>query len=320
MLFVCATHGHCFDGLASAVVFTRLLARLRPDAELTYRACGYGPNQQKPEARLLVGEENAILDYRYYDVPRLTWYFDHHQTAFAGPEDEASFQALRADAPDRFVFNPEYTSCTKLIADVASQRFGLAAPELAPLVEWADAIDSARFASPEVATDFSNPVMQLASVVEHYGDDKFLTKLVPALLERPLEQVARSNLVTDKFKGLGPRYDRFLERVRDRGQLRGRVVLVDLTERTVDAVAKFATYALFPEAMYSVMVGLMSGAVKISVGYNPWCGTDRDVDICSICSRWGGGGHPVVGGISFPKSELERAQAVAAQIADELAR
>lgn len=318
MLFVCGTHGHCFDGLASAVTFTHLLRQLRPEAKLTYRACGYGPNQQKPDARLLVGEENAILDYRFYDVPRLTWYFDHHRTAFATPQDEAAFRELQASSPDRFVFNPEYTSCTKLIADVASRRFGIALPELAPLVEWADAIDSARFDSPELATDFSNPIMQLAAVVEHYGDDRYLAKLVPALLEEPLDLVARSKLVTAKFKGLGPRYDRFLKRVRERGHLRGRVVHVDLTEATVDAVAKFATYALFPEAVYSVMVGLMSSAVKISVGYNPWSGADRDVDISNICSRWGGGGHPVVGGIAFPRSELERAQAVAAQIADEL--
>ena len=44
---VVATHGHCFDGLCSAVMFTRLLRHLHPGKELTfkYRAMGYGPGQ-----------------------------------------------------------------------------------------------------------------------------------------------------------------------------------------------------------------------------------------------------------------------------------
>lgn len=318
MHLVCAVHGHCFDGLASAVLFTRLVRHLRPDARLSYRGCGYGPKQQRPDTSLLIGDENAILDYRYYDVPGLTWYFDHHATAFGAPEDEVAFRRRQAEAPDRFVFEPAYTSCTKLIADVSRERYGLASADLQPLVEWADAIDSARFPSAEEAADVSHPVMQLASVVEHYGDDRLLNKLAPALLERPLEQVARSALVRDKYKHLGPRHQRFLERVRERGHTTGRVVHVDLTDATVDAVAKFAAYALYPRAMYSVVVSLLSSAVKISVGYNPWCGAERDVDIHSICARWGGGGHPVVGGISFPKTEVERARTIAKQIVDEL--
>lgn len=319
MHFVCATHGHCFDGLASAAVFTRLLREVEPEVTLTYRACGYGPNQPKADARVLSGQQNAILDYRYYDVPNLTWYFDHHRTAFGSPEDEATFHRQCADAPDRYVFDPECTSCTKLIAQVAKRRYDAVWPELDPLVKWADVIDSARFDSAEAAVDFSNPVMQLVTVVEHYGDDKFLNKLVPALLDNPLEKIARSNPVQDKYKSLAPRHARFLERVRTRGRMNGRVVHVDLTEGTVDAVAKFATYALFPSAVYSVVVSLLSAAVKISVGYNPWSGAERDTDLSSICARWGGGGHPVVGGISFPKAELERARAVAQEIVRELA-
>lgn len=320
MHLVCAVHGHCFDGLCSAVVFTQLVQRLHPEVRLSYRGCGYGPRQQKPDDSLFVGEENALLDYRYHDTTRLTWYFDHHATAFGSPDDEASFRRRRAAAPDRFVFDPEYGSCTKLIADVSRDRYGLDLVHLAPLIEWADVIDSARFPSAEAAVDFSQPALQLAAVVEYYGDDRLLEQLVPALLERPLEQVARSPLVQGKYKHVEPRHQRFLERVRERGSMQGRVVLVDLTDTPVDGVAKFATYALYPNAVYSVVLSLLSSAVKISVGYNPWCGVQRDVDIHRICARWGGGGHPVVGGISLPKAELEQARAIAREIVDELSR
>jgi hypothetical protein len=319
MRFVCATHGHCFDGMASAVVFTRLLRTVTPEAVVEYRACGYGANQPKADASSLVGEQNALLDFRFGDLPQLGWYFDHHKTAFPTPADEAAFAARQAREPERFFYDAAYTSCTKLIADVAKSRFGLVFDDLAPLVEWADVIDAARFPNAAAAVDRSNPVMQLAAVVEHYGDDRFLAKAVPELLAEPLTKVAQSRLVTGKYKALGEKHDRFTARVRERGQLQGRVVHVDLTDGPVDAVAKFATYAMYPEAMYSVVVGLLSGGVKISVGYNPWCGAPRDMDVSAICSRFGGGGHPVVGGIAFPRSEVDRARTIARQIADELA-
>jgi len=71
--------------------------------------------------------------------------------------------------------------------------------------------------------------------------------------------------------------------------------------------------------VYSVIVGLLKSGAKISVGYNPWSGQTLDRDISAICARYGGGGHPVVGGIAFKSSELDRARSVAREIAEELA-
>ena len=61
MRFVVATHGHCFDGLSSAVVFTRLMKELGAPAGATfdYRTCGYGSGQARAEEKLLAGDENA---------------------------------------------------------------------------------------------------------------------------------------------------------------------------------------------------------------------------------------------------------------------
>ena len=84
-----ASHGHCFDGLASAVAFTKLLSTLRPEipiGEYAYRACDYRPGDSSVPESALVGEENAILDFRYTPSDKVTYYFDHHATAFAGNE------------------------------------------------------------------------------------------------------------------------------------------------------------------------------------------------------------------------------------------
>jgi hypothetical protein len=316
MRVVVATHGHCFDGLASAVVFTRLLRELDRATNCEYRACGYGVGQLHVDDQVLSGDQNAILDYRFFASDRLTWYFDHHRTAFRSPDDRAMFEA-RAES-GRYFFDPGYASCTKLIADIARERFGMVDGRLDELVRWADVVDSARFESAEQAVNRENPVLRLVTVIEHQGDDAFLAKLVPQLLEQPLAQVASSAEVERRYRPLGDKYTRFVERVRAKAEVGPRVVFVDLTDAVLETVGKFVTYALYPEAAYSVIVGRLKSGIKVSVGYNPWSGQKLDVDISAICARYGGGGHPVVGGISFDTAELERARMIARDIADEL--
>jgi nanoRNase/pAp phosphatase (c-di-AMP/oligoRNAs hydrolase) len=162
-------------------------------------------------------------------------------------------------------------------------------------------------------------VLQLAMVVEHYGDDRFLRHMVPKLLDKRLEEVAASDDVQKKYAPLAERHQRFVERVREKSVVKGGVVLCDLTDSVSDVIGKFVTYALYPESKYSVIIGLLKNGIKISVGFNPWSGQQRTVDISAICARYGGGGHPVVGGISFEKSASGRAREVAAQIVQDLA-
>lgn len=317
MRFVVATHGHCFDGLSSAVVFTRLMKELgSPGATFEYRTCGYGTGQTRAEEKLLVGEENAILDYRFSPSQNLSWYFDHHRTAFGSDADREVFEARKSSG--QFFFDSGYSSCTKLIADLGRERFGVGMADLGELVRWADLVDAARFASPEDAVSRTSPIMQLVSVVEHYGDDAFYKELVPELLTRPLEEVAKTKAVSNRYKPLGKKHERFVTRVKQKSERLGRVVFVDLTESVLESVGKFVTYALFPDSVYSVVVGLLKNGPKISVGYNPWSGRPLDTDISAICARYGGGGHPVVGGISFPSAALDEARRVARSIAAEL--
>jgi hypothetical protein len=315
---VVATHGHCFDGLASAVLFTRLLGALDgKKRQCVYRGCGYGNGQSRADASLLSGDENAILDYRFSATEKVTWFFDHHRTAFQTSEEQQVFEANRDNG--RYFYDPDYSSCTKLISDVSWRHFAMKDPALDELVRWADIVDSARFDSPEQAVNRTDPVLRMVSVVEHYGDDKFIARMVPELSSKPLLEVAQSQFIEDRFKPLGEKHGRFVERVRESGQRMGRVVFVDLTSSVLDSVGKFVTYALFPDSVYSVIVGVLKSGAKVSVGYNPWSGKPLDTDISAICARHGGGGHPVVGAISFRSNEVDRAREVARSIAEELA-
>jgi hypothetical protein len=330
-----ATHGHCFDGAASAVLFTRLRSAVEPSTmgasqpplAFRYKSCGYGPGMQAIPEGWLDGDENAILDFRYTSSKRLSWYFDHHVTGFASAaEGEAAIAAAAAPAapmearlPQVF-WEPTYGSCAKLIVDVARERFGVDMSPLAELSGWADVIDAARFPSAAAATSTDEPVLQLAAVIEHHGDGPFLNALVPRLLERPLGEVAKSEGVQALWAPIYAARAAFESRVERAAEVRGPVVLVDLTGAPVEVAAKFVTYARYPACTYSVMLTRNRQHFKLSIGYNPWSGAPRAHDIAAICRRYDGGGHPAVGACSFPLSAEARAREAARAVTEELGR
>lgn len=320
---VVATHGHCFDGLASAALFTRLMRTVHGtnDLQFTYHASGYGPGSNGVDPKLLSGDENAILDFRYSKSPKLTWYFDHHVSAFPDEGDRASYESHVADTPptDRRMFHDgTYSSCTKLIVDVGAKQFGLDPEPTRELVRWADMIDSASFPSAEMAVARSEPVLQLMTVVEHEGDDKFLATMVPRVLEESIEDVARSADVQQAFGPLQASRETFNRLVKERSVEKHGVVLVDLGSEDIEVAGKFVTYALYPKSVYSVILTRSRSKCKISIGYNPWSNQPRRHNIAALCERHGGGGHPVVGAISVPSSELDRARAIASELVEEL--
>ncbi len=76
-------HDNCFDGAASAAVFSRFyLERINPSAELAYEGLAHQAGGKAIDESLFNGDENAIVDFRYSQSPRLTWWFDHHRSAF----------------------------------------------------------------------------------------------------------------------------------------------------------------------------------------------------------------------------------------------
>jgi hypothetical protein len=96
------------------------------------------------------------------------------------------------------------------------------------------------------------------------------------------------------------------------------VVYFDLAGCDVEGYNKFIPYYLFPDSTYTVSVSPSSFRTKISVGSNPWAAKEPKHNLATICERYGGGGHPRVGAISFPPGALEQARAVAAEIVAEL--
>lgn len=317
MRVIVATHGNCLDGLASAVLFTNLMRHLEPNTpSFEYRTCIYGPEPVPFGPELLDGTINAILDYRFYPGPELTWYFDHHATAFANAAEESVFRDRASTG--KYYFDASAPSCAGLLGNVTREKFALPLEHLDFLVDFANSVDSARYESAREALDRSTARAKFLAVVEHFGNDEFFAKLTPKLLDAPLDEVAESAEILQAYVGIEQQQHDFLRHVRQCSEDRGAVIVSDITDREHETFAKFASYLLFPNSTYSVLLGRIPGALKISVGYNPWGPRKRKHDLGSICRSFGGGGHQVVGGVAFGPSEIHKARKVMAAIVDQL--
>jgi hypothetical protein len=310
---IVATHGNCLDGLASAAVFTHLIRKVEPSInDLQYRTCIYGPVPVPFGPQFLDGDLNAILDYRFYSGPELTWYFDHHVTAFSNDSEQDVFRSRTATG--RYHCDPRSASCAGLIGRVSKQQFGLSLGHLESLIEYADQVDAAQYQSAAEALDRSAPRARFLAVVERYGSDEFIQRTVDLLLEMPLDDVAMLPETAQAFAVIEHEQNDFLDHVRDRSDDRGSVVVSDISDREHPSFAKFANYLLFPQSTYSVLLGRIPGALKIALGFNPWGTCARQHDLGSLCRQFGGGGHPVVGGVAFSPEDATRARSVLREI------
>jgi hypothetical protein len=308
-------HGHCFDGVASAATFTRFYKeRIHPDAEVLYGGLLHRPANVF-DLDLLDGDENAIVDFKYAASDKLTWWFDHHESAFLTPADEAHF---RADKSGKKFLDSTRKSCTEFIADVASKSFAFNAEPLQSLVHWAHVIDGALYDSAAQCVELKEPALQLMQVIEGDQDVSFIETVIRDLAVKSLNEVATSEEVQRRFRPILKIHLATLESVRQKAIFKNDVVRFDLVAEGYEGFNKFIPYYLYPETTYSVALTRGSQRTKISVGSNPWAPRPRTHNIARICERYGGGGHAVVGAISLRPDEVERGREIMNEIVAEL--
>src|SRR2546423_5827757 len=190
-------HGHCFDGVASAAVFTRFYkSRINPRADVEYTSLLHRPGALFDD-EMFDGDENAIVDFKYSTSARLTWWFDHHQSAFLSPEDEVHYLA---DRSGKKFLDATRKSCTEFIADIARTRFHFQDATLDPLVNWAHIIDGALYESAAQCVELRAPALQLMQVIESDPDDHFIEEIIRDLTARSLDEVATSREVQRRFR------------------------------------------------------------------------------------------------------------------------
>lgn len=309
-------HDHCFDGAASAAYFTRFVEdKFYPGAEFLYTGMAHKAAQLFEDS-LFDGDVNAIVDFKYSPSERLSWWFDHHQSAFLTPEDQQHYE--RHKDSRRLYLDINYRSCTQFIADTAREKYGFEAPDLAELVKWADIIDGALYKDAEEAVMMRAPAMKLVLVIEAAKGSEPVQRIIRLMQRKKLDEIIADPEIQALFEPLYQRHLNSIDVIREVGQCSDGVIFFDVADRDMEGYNKFVPYYLFPQATYTVSVSLASFRTKVSVGSNPWAPQEPSHNLATICERYGGGGHPRVGAISFERNQVEEARRVAREVAEEL--
>ena len=304
-------HDRCFDGTASAALFYRFY-RERFDADAQFGFTGMTHRAAQPwELGLFDGDENAIVDFKFSNSPKVTWWFDHHQSAFLTPADAEQFR--KNPGPHMF-YEPNYKSCTKLIATVAREKFGFDAKPLEDLIHWGDIIDGAQYPTPESAVELAEPATQLALVIEAAPEEGLPARIIPELAYCPLSEMVKLPVVAKHLGPLLERHRKSIEILRERIEARDGVIFFDVGDLDLEGYNKFIPYLLHPECVYSVSVLVSPVRAKVSLGTNPWNQATANQNLASLAEKFGGGGHPRVSAISFEPGDLARAREVAREL------
>ncbi|MEO8648559.1 MAG: phosphoesterase [Acidobacteriota bacterium] len=308
-------HGNCFDGVSSAAIFTKFYRGVvDPSAHIRYfptmhrAGNAFDPGQ-------FDGDENAIVDFKYSADPRLTWWFDHHQSAFLSEDDERHFLE---DSSGKKFLDTTSASCAEFIARIAREKFGFEDPSLAELIEWAHIIDGAFYESPAQCVELRSPALKLMQVIEGEKDPAFVESIITGLTERSLDEIVLGKDFQERLEPILRQHWATVDLIKERAVYDRGVVSFDLTDTGTDGYNKFIPYYFFPETTYNVALTQSSFRTKISVGSNPWSPRPRIHNIAEICERYGGGGHAVVGAISLKPDELEKGRAFMREIIEEL--
>lgn len=315
-------HDKCFDGACSASLFARFHRECIASGS-EYEFCGlvHRAGSLFNEADF-TGDENAIVDFKYSPSPAITWWFDHHLSAFLTPQDHQHFLDGQRDPKtrQRKFYDPEYISCTSFLAHVAATHFGFNPVPVSDMIRWADIVDGALYESPQSAVEMAEPAMKLTMAIESTQSTEFVPKLIPLLTSMTFAEILEQPFVAELLPELMERHRYALRLIRERSTCEAGTIYFDITDHPLEGYNKFIPYYVHPDATYSVGISRSSFRTKIAVGSNPWTKVKPEnmVNLATICERYGGGGHARVGAISFPREKDDLARQAAAEIVAEL--
>jgi len=232
-------HDKCFDGASSAALFSRFYReRIRSDVEFTFSGLLHRAGALFNE-KDFDGDENAIVDFKYSSSPQITWWFDHHESAFLTPADAAHFEQ---DQSNRKFYDPDFKSCTSFIAMIAERRFGFNPAPVADLVHWTDIIDGAMYPDAKNAVEMQAPAMKLTMVIESTQDPTFLPRLIPLLATKPLGDILEVPFVKPLIPPLMERHRGSIDILKEKSHMKDRTIFFDVTGYDLEGYNKFVPY------------------------------------------------------------------------------
>jgi hypothetical protein len=160
--------------------------------------------------------------------------------------------------------------------------------------------------------------MKLTLVIEGSKGPNLVQKTIGLMQSENLAQIIAEPAIQAEYQRLHRIHLRNIDLIRAEGSCDRGVIYFDLVKYGIEGYNKFIPYYLFPDSAYTVSVSTSTFRTKVSVGSNPWVNEPLRHNLATICERYGGGGHPKVGAISFPIGAVAEARKAAAEIREEL--
>lgn len=265
--------------------------------------------------------QDGAVDVRPGDVianlpyhPACTLWFDHHFTNGAAGFDRAvvpgrgAFRLAPSAARVVFEYYSEVPSASE-----ARYRPGLElmrTDRFTALLEDTDKIDGGYLTREDVLHPTGYVLVSMTIYGKDGAEEPYWRRLIELIRDRTLEEVLDDPEVRRRCARVLGLQERLRRQLLEHAELRGNVIYLDLrgAEDLTDA-NRFLLYTLFPEGNISMKVSRdpqRAGATAISVGYNIF-NTTSTVNVGDLLSRYGGGGHRVVGSCRVPDADAERA-------------
>jgi len=302
-------HFPCFDGVVSAVLASEYLERLCGWTLECLEPVNY--SQRNEWLSRSFSHPAAVVDFLFH--PDADFWCDHHQTSFL---EVNSRVALSGRSPDFFRYDSSATSCSILLWRSFGDKIGRA--DLEQLVQWADRIDSASYATPHDAILGTAPALKISLSLLADRSKEYCEFLVNALRKDSLDDVADDPKVSECFRRIQAAIERGLETFKRGAHLENDgIVVYDVVSTEGSIVSRYAPYFFYPEARYSIGISRFAEGAKITAMRNPW----REfvsVPLGRIFSQYGGGGHQRVASLIVTKEELGRSDSLLKKIIHEI--
>jgi hypothetical protein len=292
-------HYPCFDGVVSAALAWEFLEKHKGWS--VDELCPINYTVRNTWLASELKQPCAIVDFLYH--PSADFWADHHATSMLTKEAEADYQRRRAEFP--LYFDEQAGSCASLF--FRHMRQALAhKPHFPEMVEWAEKIDSARYASVEEAILGEAAALKInRSILFEPGTD-YARFLCQQLRTHPLSYVAALDAVKTRQDEVERRIRAGLKQVEKRIRMEpGAVATFEAEQSENEMINRYSAYYFVPDALYSIGIVHSEEGTAVTAMRNPWR-EFPSVGLGRIFEKFGGGGHQRVGSIFIPKNESHR--------------
>lgn len=302
-------HSPCFDGIASAVLAWDFLEQRDGWEAPVLHPVTYDVRQTWLEKAL--DRPAAVVDFLYHQDS--TFWADHHLTTFLTDAAQTDFQQQPPRRGRILIYDQRADSCAGLLWRRLESDFAHRNPRYAELVQWAEKIDAARYASVEEAIASTAPALRLSLGFAIGHTEGYIESLVRELRDKSLEAVADLPEPSNRFKRARDLVELGLDHFKRSAHLEKDGIVVFDVDGQGAIISRYAPYRFFPDARYSAGIVRWPGGARITAMRNPWR-EFPSISLGRLAEALGGGGHERVGSIVVSGDRVAEAPSILARL------